>query len=56
MMVSVYPTDFWNDSCSVDELAHAIEQGPVGALPAIQPSSSKSSGRRDTCGRTVFTN
>ena len=29
--VSAYPTDFWNDSCSVAELAYAIEHGAVGA-------------------------
>ncbi len=29
--VSAYPTDFWNDSCSVEELAYAIEHGAVGA-------------------------
>ena len=29
--VSVYQTDFWNDSCSVEELAYAIEHGAVGA-------------------------
>ena len=29
--VSAYPTDFWNDSCSVQELAYAIEHGAVGA-------------------------
>ncbi len=29
--VSVYPTDFWNDSCSVEELAYAIQHGAVGA-------------------------
>ena len=29
--VSVYPTDFWNDSCSVEELEYAIEHGAVGA-------------------------
>ena len=29
--VSAYPTDFWNDSCSVVELAYAIEHGAVGA-------------------------
>lgn len=29
--VSAYPTDFWNDSCSVHELAYAIEHGAVGA-------------------------
>jgi transaldolase len=25
------PTDFWNDSCSVQELTYAIENGAVGA-------------------------
>ena len=29
--VSAYPTDFWNDSCSVEELAYAIDHGAVGA-------------------------
>ena len=29
--VSAHPTDFWNDSCSVEELAYAIEHGAVGA-------------------------
>jgi len=29
--VTAYPTDFWNDSCSVDELAYAIHHGAVGA-------------------------
>jgi len=29
--VTVYPTDFWNDSCSVEELAYAIHHGAVGA-------------------------
>lgn len=29
--VSAYPTDFWNDSCSVEELTYAIEHGAVGA-------------------------
>ena len=29
--VGAYPTDFWNDSCSVEELAYAIEHGAVGA-------------------------
>jgi transaldolase len=29
--VSVYPTDFWNDSCSVEELTYAIDHGAVGA-------------------------
>lgn len=26
-----YPTDYWNDSCSVEELAYAVDQGAVGA-------------------------
>ena len=30
-MVSTTGTDFWNDSCSVDELTYAIEHGGVGA-------------------------
>ncbi len=25
------PTDFWNDSCSIEELTYAIENGAVGA-------------------------
>ena len=25
------PTDYWNDSCSVDELSYAIRNGAVGA-------------------------
>ena len=25
------PTDIWNDSCNVDELAYAVEFGAVGA-------------------------
>jgi transaldolase len=29
--VSTTPTDFWNDSCSVEELTYAIEHGAVGA-------------------------
>ena len=29
--VTAYPTDFWNDSCSVEELTYAIEHGAVGA-------------------------
>ena len=29
--VSKFPTDYWNDSCSVEELAYAIENGAVGA-------------------------
>lgn len=28
---SQYPTDYWNDSCSVEELTYAIENGAVGA-------------------------
>src|SRR6266536_4417318 len=30
-MVQSSPTDYWNDSCAVDELADAIERGAVGA-------------------------
>jgi len=30
-MALTTPTDFWNDSCSLDELAYAIENGAVGA-------------------------
>jgi transaldolase len=26
-----YPTDYWNDSCNAAELAHAIDNGAVGA-------------------------
>ena len=35
--VSTTPTDFWNDSCSLEELSYAIEHGAVGATsnPAI---------------------
>ena len=29
--VSRFPTDYWNDSCSVEELRYAIEHGAVGA-------------------------
>ena len=29
--VSQYPTDYWNDSCSVQELTYAIDNGAVGA-------------------------
>jgi transaldolase len=29
--VSTTPTDVWNDSCSLEELAYAIENGAVGA-------------------------
>jgi transaldolase len=25
------PTDFWNDSCAVAELAYAVERGGTGA-------------------------
>jgi len=31
IMVATTPTDFWNDSCSVEELTYAIERGAVGA-------------------------
>lgn len=30
-MARTTPTDYWNDSCAVDELAYAIERGAVGA-------------------------
>jgi len=30
-MVERTPTDFWNDSCAVAELAHAVERGGTGA-------------------------
>lgn len=30
-MASTTPTDFWNDSCSIEELTYAIENGAVGA-------------------------
>lgn len=30
-MAATTPTEFWNDSCAVDELRHAIENGAVGA-------------------------
>jgi transaldolase len=29
--VSTTPTDYWNDSCSVEELTYAIDNGAVGA-------------------------
>jgi transaldolase len=29
--VSEFPTDYWNDSCSVEELTYAVENGAVGA-------------------------
>jgi len=29
--VSTTPTDYWNDSCSIEELTYAIEHGAVGA-------------------------
>ncbi|MEE8440379.1 MAG: transaldolase family protein [Spirochaetia bacterium] len=30
-MSETTPTDYWNDSCNTDELAHGIEHGAVGA-------------------------
>jgi Transaldolase len=30
-MARTTPTDYWNDSCAVDELGYAIERGAVGA-------------------------
>ena len=29
--VSEFPTDYWNDSCSVEELTYAVSHGAVGA-------------------------
>ena len=29
--VATTPTDYWNDSCSIEELTYAIENGAVGA-------------------------
>ncbi len=29
--VSQFPTDYWNDSCSVEELTYAVSHGAVGA-------------------------
>jgi transaldolase len=30
-MVETTPTDYWNDSCAIDELTYAIERGGTGA-------------------------
>ncbi len=30
-MVETTPTDYWNDSCAVDDLAYAVERGATGA-------------------------
>jgi transaldolase len=30
-MVETTPTDYWNDSCSIEELAYAVANGAVGA-------------------------
>ena len=30
-MTVEFPTDYWNDSCSVEELTYAISHGAVGA-------------------------
>ena len=30
-MVETTPTDFWNDSCAVDDLVYAVERGGTGA-------------------------
>ena len=30
-MVETTPTDYWNDSCSIEELTYAIANGAVGA-------------------------
>lgn len=29
--VNQFPTDYWNDSCSTEELTYAVDQGAVGA-------------------------
>ncbi len=29
--VMISPTDYWNDSCPVEELAYAVARGAVGA-------------------------
>ena len=41
--VATTATDFWNDSCSVEELTYAIEHGATGAtsaIPAREPATS----------------
>jgi transaldolase len=30
-MSETTPTDYWNDSCAIDELTYGIEHGAVGA-------------------------
>lgn len=30
-MTQQFPTDYWNDSCSIEELSYAVENGAVGA-------------------------
>ena len=30
-MVETTPTDYWNDSCAVGEVAYAVERGGTGA-------------------------
>ena len=30
LMVQTTPTEYWNDSCDVDELAYAVERGATG--------------------------
>ena len=30
-MAQEFPTDFWNDSCSISEINYALEHGAVGA-------------------------
>ena len=30
--VATTPTDYWNDSCSIEELSYAIANGAVGAV------------------------
>ena len=29
--VSGRPTDYWNDSCAIDELRYAVDRGATGA-------------------------
>jgi transaldolase len=31
LMAKNTPTQYWNDSCSIEELTYAIERGAVGA-------------------------
>lgn len=53
--VSQFPTDYWNDSCSMEELGYAIENGAVGATtnPNIVVNVLK---KERTCGKRVSGN